>query len=71
MATKQNPQSWEKIEEQAYYAFREWGIWLVLRQTELSAHLQQAKASTHTPRAEASGAPAQSSTTQNHIRSEA
>ena len=39
---KDNAQSWEKIEEQAYHAFREWPIWLVLRQAELSQHLQPA-----------------------------
>ncbi|MEL6406923.1 MAG: hypothetical protein AAFN11_07715 [Chloroflexota bacterium] len=70
MATKQNPQSWEKIEEQAYHAFREWGIWLVLRQTELSAHLQQAKASTGTPLAEISNTLAQPPTTKTRLRSE-
>ena len=34
-------QTWHAIEEQAYHAFREWPIWLVLRQIELSQHLQQ------------------------------
>lgn len=40
---KDNAQSWEKIEEQAYHAFREWPLWLLLRQKELAAHLQQAQ----------------------------
>lgn len=46
---KDNAQSWEKIEEQAYHAFREWPIWLLLRQVELSQHLQQATPSTGAP----------------------
>lgn len=44
---KDNAQSWEKIEEQAYHAFREWPIWLLLRQQELSQHLQQANTPTN------------------------
>lgn len=44
---KDNAQSWEKIEEQAYHAFREWSIWLLLRQGELSQHLQQANTPTN------------------------
>ena len=43
---KDNAQSWEKIEEQAYHAFREWPLWLLLRQNELAAHLQQVQPST-------------------------
>jgi hypothetical protein len=29
----------QALEEEAYHAFREWPLWLVLRQRELDAHL--------------------------------
>jgi hypothetical protein len=32
-------QTWHAIEEQAYHAFREWPVWLVLRQKELDVHI--------------------------------
>ena len=40
MSKKQsNVPPWQAIEEQAYHAYREWPIWLVLRERELAAHL--------------------------------
>ena len=45
---KDNAQAWQAIEEQAYHAFREWPLWLALRQKELAAHLQQAEAPANT-----------------------
>lgn len=39
-----NAPPWQAIEEQAYHAYREWPIWLVLRERELAAHLNLHKA---------------------------
>lgn len=36
MAKKDSIHPWQQIEEQAFHAFREWPLWLVLRQRELS-----------------------------------
>jgi len=30
----------QALEEEAYHAFREWPVWLVLRERELAAHLR-------------------------------
>ena len=30
---------WQALETEAYHAFREWPIWLALREKELAAHL--------------------------------
>ena len=32
------PELWQDIEEQAFHAYREWSLWLVLRGRELQAH---------------------------------
>lgn len=32
------PEIWQEIEEQAFHAYREWPLWLVLRICELQAH---------------------------------
>ncbi|MCA0455409.1 MAG: hypothetical protein LCI00_15635 [Chloroflexi bacterium] len=46
MSKKQtNAPPWQAIEEQAYHAYREWPIWLVLRERELAAHLSLQKRS--------------------------
>ena len=37
MAKKETVHPWQQIEEQAFHAFREWPLWLVLRQRELAA----------------------------------
>ncbi len=37
---KKAPESpFQALEEEAYHAFREWPVWLVLRERELDAHL--------------------------------
>ena len=36
MAKKDTQHPWQQIEEQAFHAFREWPLWLVLRQRELA-----------------------------------
>jgi len=36
MAKKNTLHPWQQIEEQAFHAFREWPLWLVLRQRELA-----------------------------------
>jgi hypothetical protein len=39
MAKTPSASPFQALEEQAYHAFREWPIWLVLRERELAAHL--------------------------------
>jgi hypothetical protein len=58
MAKKSAPHPWQQIEQQAFHAFREWPLWLLLRQRELA---QQTRA---TPRAAAAAAHARPTTTQ-------
>jgi len=41
MAKKDTTHPWQQIEEQAFHAFREWPLWLVLRQRELSMQTAQ------------------------------
>ena len=41
MAKKDNTHPWQQIEEQAFHAFREWPLWLVLRERELSERVTQ------------------------------
>ena len=36
MAKQDDPHPWQQIESQAFHAFREWPLWLVLRQRELA-----------------------------------
>ncbi len=36
MAKKDSVHPWQQIEEQAFHAFREWPLWLVLRERELA-----------------------------------
>ena len=48
---------WQAIEEQAYHAFREWPLWLVLRQKELAAHLEQTTPPADAPDAAAAHTP--------------
>ena len=36
MAKKDTQHPWQQIEEQAFHAFREWPLWLVLRERELA-----------------------------------
>ena len=37
--SKQDTQPWQQIEEQAFHAFREWHVWLVLRARELATRV--------------------------------
>lgn len=41
MAKKDSIHPWQQIEEQAFHAFREWPLWLVLRECELANRLTQ------------------------------
>jgi hypothetical protein len=43
----------QALETEAYHAFREWPLWLVLRDRELGAHLAAAGAARHPSTAEA------------------
>jgi hypothetical protein len=36
MAKRDTLHPWQQIEEQAFHAFREWPLWLVLRERELA-----------------------------------
>lgn len=40
MAKKGTVHPWQQIEEQAFYAFREWPLWLVLRGRELRQQIE-------------------------------
>jgi len=48
MAKTPSASPFQALEEQAYHAFREWPLWLVLRERELTAHLTPSPSS-HTP----------------------
>ncbi len=39
MSKKTTASPFQALEEEAYHAFREWPVWLVLRERELDAHL--------------------------------
>lgn len=41
MAKKDSIHPWQQIEEQAFHAFREWPLWLVLRERELANRVPQ------------------------------
>ena len=51
MAKKDTQHPWQQIEEQAFHAFREWPLWLVLRERELA--LQTTGSQSDTPSATA------------------
>jgi hypothetical protein len=40
---------WQELEKQAYHAFREWHIWLALRERELSERGAVGRADKRTP----------------------
>ena len=40
MPKKITESPFQALEEEAYHAFREWPVWLALRDRELDAHLQ-------------------------------
>ena len=55
MAGKQTANApWQELEQQAYHAYREWPIWLALRERELAERLGAAQARRRT--ASATGA---------------
>jgi len=41
MAKKTPREPFEDLEQQAYHAYREWHLWLMLRERELSARLSK------------------------------
>ena len=43
MAKKDTAHPWQQIEEQAFHAFREWPLWLVLRERELAQQIDRAQ----------------------------
>lgn len=42
MAKQADISPWRTLEEEVYHAFREWPIWLALRERELAVHLRPA-----------------------------
>lgn len=40
---------WQELEEQAYHAYREWHLWLVLRERELGDRHTGGRAEQHPP----------------------
>jgi hypothetical protein len=51
MSKKTAASPFQALEEEAYHAFREWPVWLVLRERELAAHLDVGKPSVRPPTA--------------------
>jgi hypothetical protein len=49
MARRDTVHPWQQIEEQAFHGFREWPLWLVLRQRELAQ--QAGRPAAHSPTA--------------------
>lgn len=43
MAKQADVSPWQTLEEEVYHAFREWPIWLALRERELAIHLKTTK----------------------------
>jgi hypothetical protein len=40
MAKQKELSPWQVLEEGVYHAFREWHVWLLLRERELQGHLK-------------------------------
>ena len=49
MPKKSTESPFQALEEEAYHAFREWPVWLVLRERELDAHLKAQRPVTIAP----------------------
>ncbi len=49
MAKKDALHPWQQIEEQAFHAFREWPLWLVLRERELAQQAHSASGGAEHP----------------------
>jgi hypothetical protein len=56
MAKKHSESPFQTLEQEAYQAYREWPIWLVLRRRELETHLGQVQPPKHQTPAEAAPA---------------
>lgn len=56
MAKKTSESPFQALEEEAYHAYREWPLWLVLRERDLAAHLTPRAPSSATPRPDGSQA---------------
>lgn len=54
MAKKDDKNIFKELEMQALLAFREWPIWLILREKELQAHLVHVKRTESKPKGERS-----------------
>jgi hypothetical protein len=57
MAKKDSLHPWQQIEEQAFHAFREWPLWLVLRRRELEQQLHRAQPDTASAAAAGTASP--------------
>ncbi len=57
MSKKTIESPFQALEEEAYHAFREWPVWLVLRERELAAHLDTGKPPVRPPTAEGTDKP--------------
>lgn len=57
MSKKTTASPFQALEEDAYHAFREWPIWLVLRERELEAHLTAQRSPVPAPSAPTSDKP--------------
>lgn len=40
---------WQELEKQAYHAYREWHLWLALRERELAGRFSAGRANKHAP----------------------
>ena len=47
---------WQDLEKQAYHAYREWHLWLMLRMRELDERLGKEKAKSRSPEPARTGA---------------
>ena len=56
MAKKRPESPFQALEQEAYQAYREWPIWLVLRRRELETHLEQVQTPKYQAPAEAAPA---------------
>lgn len=57
MAKQVDISPWQTLEEEVYHAFREWPIWLALRERELAVHLQPTDSQAETSNLSTSGLP--------------
>jgi hypothetical protein len=53
MAKKHPESPFQALEQEAYQAYREWPIWLVLRRRQLETHLEQVEPPKHQTAVEA------------------